>query len=40
MGVRLPSENQWRSLFQRAGFTNVTCTPLRMPGSRLFVAAQ
>jgi SAM-dependent methyltransferase len=39
MGVRLPSEDQWRSLFQRAGFATVTSTPLRMPGSRLFVAA-
>lgn len=39
MGVRLPSEDKWRAAFQRAGFSNVTSTPLRMPGSRMFVAA-
>jgi SAM-dependent methyltransferase len=38
MGVRLPSEGKWRAAFQRAGFSNVTSTPLRMPGSRMFVA--
>jgi SAM-dependent methyltransferase len=40
MGVRLPSEERWRAAFQRAGFSNVTSTPLRMPGSRMFVAAR
>ncbi|MFF0123382.1 class I SAM-dependent methyltransferase [Micromonospora arida] len=40
MGVRLPSEDQWRSLFQRAGFSQVTSKPLGMPGSRLFVATK
>lgn len=39
MGVRLPSEERWRAAFQRAGFSDVTSTPLRMPGSRVFVAA-
>jgi SAM-dependent methyltransferase len=39
MGVKLPSEENWRATFQRAGFSNVTSTPLRMPGSRMFVAA-
>jgi SAM-dependent methyltransferase len=39
MGVRLPSEEKWRAAFQQAGFSNVTSTPLRMPGSRMFVAA-
>jgi hypothetical protein len=39
MGVRLPSESKWRAAFGRAGFSNVTSTPLRMPGSRMFVAA-
>lgn len=39
MGVRLPSEDKWRAAFARAGFSNVTSTPLRMPGSRMFVAA-
>jgi len=38
MGVRLPAEDQWRAAFQRAGFSDVTSTPLRMPGSRVFVA--
>jgi hypothetical protein len=39
MGVRLPSEGKWCAAFQRAGFPNVTSMPLRMPGSRMFVAA-
>lgn len=39
MGVRLRSDDKWRAAFQRAGFSNVTSTPLRMPGSRMFVAA-
>jgi SAM-dependent methyltransferase len=39
MGVRLPSESKWRAAFRRAGFSNVTSTSLRMPGSRMFVAA-
>jgi hypothetical protein len=39
MGVRLRSEDKWRAAFERAGFTDVTSTPLRMPGSRMFVAA-
>jgi SAM-dependent methyltransferase len=39
MGVRLRSEDTWRAAFQRAGFSDVTSTPLRMPGSRMFVAA-
>jgi hypothetical protein len=40
MGVRLRSEGKWCAAFQRAGFSNVTSTPLRMPGSRMFVAAR
>lgn len=40
MGVRLPSEDTWNAFLRRAGFSNVTSTPLRMPGSRLFVAAK
>jgi hypothetical protein len=39
MGVRLPSEANWHAAFRRAGFSNVTSTSLRMPGSRMFVAA-
>ncbi len=39
MGVRLRSEDKWRAAFQRAGFSKVTSTPLRMPGARMFVAA-
>lgn len=39
MEVRLPSEEKWRAAFQRAGFSDVTSVPLRMPGSRVFVAA-
>ena len=39
MGVRLRSEDKWRAAFQQAGFSDVTSTPLRMPGSRMFVAA-
>ncbi|MFK0174297.1 class I SAM-dependent methyltransferase [Streptomyces sp. NPDC090306] len=39
MGVRLPSEEVWHGLFRSAGFSEVTSRPLRMPGSRMFVAA-
>lgn len=39
MGVRLPSEEVWHGLFREAGFSGVTSRPLRMPGSRMFVAA-
>jgi SAM-dependent methyltransferase len=39
MGVRLPSEDEWRAAFGRAGFSDVTSTPLPMPGSRMFVAS-
>ena len=39
MGVHLPSADKWCAAFQRAGFANVNTTPLRMPGSRMFVAA-
>jgi hypothetical protein len=39
MGVRLPTEEAWCAAFRRAGFSDVTSTPLRMPGSRVFVAA-
>jgi SAM-dependent methyltransferase len=38
MGVRLPSEDEWLTAFRRAGFSDVTSTPQRMPGSRMFVA--
>lgn len=38
MGISLPSEDDWRAAFLRAGFRTVTSTPLRMPGSRMFVA--
>lgn len=37
MGVELPVQDQWEAAFRGAGFTRVTCTPLRMPGSRMFV---
>ncbi|MFV2103009.1 class I SAM-dependent methyltransferase [Micromonospora sp. LOL_024] len=40
MGVRLPTEDQWCGLFRQAGFSEVTSTRLRMPGSRLFVATR
>jgi SAM-dependent methyltransferase len=40
MDVRLPPREQWHDAFQRAGFAVVTSTPLRMPGSRMFVAAR
>lgn len=39
MGVRLPTEDEWLAFFRLAGFTDVTCRRLRMPGSRLFLAA-
>ncbi|EXU65411.1 hypothetical protein Z951_25735 [Streptomyces sp. PRh5] len=39
MDVTLPPEEEWRAAFGRAGFSDVTSTPLRMPGSRMFVAA-
>ncbi|MEY9860774.1 SAM-dependent methyltransferase [Catenulispora sp. GAS73] len=38
MGVRLPSEQAWLALFRAAGYREVTCRPLRTPGTRLFVA--
>jgi SAM-dependent methyltransferase len=38
MGVRLPSQERWQEAFRRAGFSDVTCAPLRMPGSCMFVA--
>ena len=40
MGISLPSEDNWRAAFLRAGFSTVTSTPLRMPGSRVFVAVR
>jgi SAM-dependent methyltransferase len=40
MGVRLRSEDKWCAAFRRAGFSDVTSMPLRMPGSRMFVAAR
>jgi 2-polyprenyl-3-methyl-5-hydroxy-6-metoxy-1,4-benzoquinol methylase len=40
MGILLPSEETWRAAFLRAGFSTVTTTPLRMPGSRVFVAVR
>jgi SAM-dependent methyltransferase len=40
MGILLPSEESWRAAFLRAGFSTVTTTPLRMPGSRVFVAVR
>lgn len=39
MGVELPTEAQWREAFQRAGFTDVVCVPLRMPSSRMFLVS-
>jgi SAM-dependent methyltransferase len=39
MDVRLPTEQGWRDTFTRAGFGEVSCTPLPMPGSRMFVVA-
>jgi predicted O-methyltransferase YrrM len=39
MGVRLPSEDGWLATFLQAGFSNVTSTPLRMPGARMFVSS-
>jgi SAM-dependent methyltransferase len=38
MGVQLPTEDEWQDAFLRAGFADVKSTPLRMPGSRMFVA--
>ncbi|WP_103341351.1 class I SAM-dependent methyltransferase [Amycolatopsis sp. CA-126428] len=40
MNVELPSGEQWRALFRRAGFAKVTSTPLGMPGSRMMVASR
>ncbi|MBD3003744.1 MULTISPECIES: trans-aconitate 2-methyltransferase [unclassified Streptomyces] len=40
MGVRLPDEEEWQSAFRRAGYSEVSATPLPMPGSRVFVAAK
>jgi SAM-dependent methyltransferase len=40
MGILLPSEESWRAAFLRAGFSSVTTTQLRMPGSRVFVAVR
>ncbi|MGV9649858.1 class I SAM-dependent methyltransferase [Streptomyces sp. NPDC003554] len=38
MDVRLPAEDEWAEAFRRAGFSDVRCTRLPMPGSRVFVA--
>jgi SAM-dependent methyltransferase len=40
MGILLPSEASWRAAFERAGFSSVSTTQLRMPGSRVFVAVR
>ncbi|MET8524748.1 class I SAM-dependent methyltransferase [Micromonospora sp. NPDC005172] len=40
MGVRLPTEEQWRMALRRAGFKKVECQTLPMPGSRLFIATK
>jgi SAM-dependent methyltransferase len=39
MGVELPPQEAWHATFERAGFGTVDSTPLRMPGSRMFVAS-
>ncbi|MEU8877661.1 class I SAM-dependent methyltransferase [Streptomyces javensis] len=39
MNVNLPSAEVWHEAFRRAGFEDVTSTPLPMPGSRMFTAA-
>ncbi|WP_448333825.1 class I SAM-dependent methyltransferase [Streptomyces sp. DSM 41534] len=39
MEVNLPPTEVWHEAFRRAGFTDVSSTPLRMPGSRVFQAA-
>lgn len=39
MDVDLPPEQVWHEAFRRAGFTEVSSSPQRMPGSRVFVAA-
>jgi SAM-dependent methyltransferase len=39
MGVELPSEEAWHATFRRAGFSEVGSAALRMPGSRMFLAA-
>jgi predicted RNA methylase len=38
MNVTLPNERDWCEDLERAGFATVSSMPLRMPGSRLFVA--
>lgn len=40
MEVNLPTETEWRAAFTRAGFGDVTLTPLPMPGSRLIIASR
>jgi SAM-dependent methyltransferase len=39
MGVDLPAQDSWEVAFRRAGFTEIACTPLRMPAARMFVAS-
>jgi SAM-dependent methyltransferase len=39
MNVRLPTEEQWRDMFRRAGYTDVICRPHRMPTGRMFVVS-
>lgn len=39
MHVELPTQEQWQAAFEHAGFTSVTCTPLRFPGGRMFVVS-
>jgi precorrin-6B methylase 2 len=39
MRVELPSQDGWEAALRRAGFSRVTCTPLGLPASRMFVAS-
>ncbi len=40
MDVDLPSEQQWLSMFDKAGFGQVQCSSHRMPTGRMFVATR
>ena len=40
MRVQLPTQEKWQLRFTEAGFLNVECIPIRLPGGRLFIATK
>ncbi|HEV2374809.1 MAG TPA: methyltransferase [Streptosporangiaceae bacterium] len=40
MNVQLPTEQEWIDLFAKAGFSDISAQPQRLPGGRLFIAVK